>query len=46
LQILHHDVPGCTLWNQVEVYAVRKGLDMTPQHRTTPMFNLWQVHRT
>jgi peptide/nickel transport system substrate-binding protein len=44
-KIIHADIPSFTIWNQIEVYSMKKSLDFTPTKKGVPMFQLWNVRR-
>ena len=44
-KIIHADIPSFTIWNQVEVYSMKKAYTFTPTRKGVPMFQLWNVAR-
>jgi len=44
-KIIHQDIPSFTIWNQVEVYSMKKALTFEPTKKGVPMLQLWYVGR-
>jgi peptide/nickel transport system substrate-binding protein len=44
-KIIHQDIPSFTIWNQVEVYTMKKALTFEATKKGVPMLQLWNVGR-